>query len=191
MVQLAIASRVQIMGVVNATPDSFSDGGCFDSLDKALDQARKLIGEGADILDVGGESTRPGSIEVDTHVELERTIPLIRAIRELSDIPISIDTSKPAVMRAAVDAGASMINSIWALRIENSRQVAAELDVPVCLMHMQGRPETMQNKPEYRDVVTEVRTFLAEQVDLAIDAGIRADNIIIDPGFGFGKTADS
>ena len=178
------------MGVVNATPDSFSDSGRFDSPEKAFSQARRLINEGADILDIGGESTRPGSQQVELEVELERTIPLIRAVREISDIPISIDTNKSVVMRAAVEAGAGMINSIWALRLDDSLQVAAELDVPVCLMHMQGTPQTMQRNPRYQNVVAEVRSFLAEQIDRAVAAGVRRENIIVDPGFGFGKTLE-
>lgn len=190
MSQLTISDRIKVMGVINTTPDSFSDGGQFDSTEKAFDQARKLIGAGADILDIGGESTRPGSLQVDLETEIERTVPLIRAIRDVSDIPISIDTSKPGVMQAAVEAGASMVNSIWALRLDDSMRVAAELDVPVCLMHMQGSPETMQQNPHYDDVVNEVQGFLADCIELALNAGIRQENIIIDPGFGFGKTIE-
>lgn len=182
------ANRVQVMGVINTTPDSFSDGGQFSTIEKALQHALKLIDDGVDILDVGGESTRPGSEQVSLDNELERTIPLIRLIREVSDVPISIDTSKPAVMQQAVAAGATIINSIWALQLENSLEVAAELGVPVCLMHMQGTPETMQENPAYGDVVTEVLDFLRQRIDAAIDAGIEQGNIIIDPGFGFGKT---
>lgn len=178
------------MGVINTTPDSFSDGGNFDTLEKALEHARNLITDGADILDIGGESTRPGSKPVALDEELRRTIPLIKAIREISDIPISIDTNKSAVMTAAVEAGASIINSVWALQLEDSLQVAAELGVPVCLMHMQGTPETMQQKPEYEDVVVEVREFLASRISAAVDAGIALEHIIIDPGFGFGKTME-
>ena len=128
--------------------------------------------------------------QVDLETELERTIPLITAIREISDIPISIDTSKPGVMQAAVAAGATMINSIWALRLDDSMKVAAELDVPVCLMHMQGTPETMQQNPQYDDVVKEVKEFLAESIELAVNAGVREENVIVDPGFGFGKTIE-
>lgn len=188
MSQLVVSEHLKIMGVVNATPDSFSDGGKFDTLEKAFAHARRLIEEGADILDIGGESSRPGSQAVPLDEELRRTVPLIEALREISDIPISIDTGKPEVMRAAVDAGASMINSIWALRLEGELQAAAELDVPVCLMHMQGTPETMQQNPIYEDVVGEVREFLARRVDAAVEAGVRPGNIVIDPGFGFGKT---
>ncbi|MDB4584400.1 dihydropteroate synthase [Draconibacterium sp.] len=176
------------MGVINTTPDSFSDGGKFDTLDKAVAQARHMIETGADILDIGGESTRPGSQAVDEQQEIARTIPLITAIRQFSGIPISIDTNKSAVMRAAVDAGADIINSIWALRLEDSLQVAAELDVPVCLMHMQGTPDTMQQNPSYQDVVAEVLEFLQARIDAALAAGVALHNIIVDPGFGFGKT---
>ncbi len=178
------------MGVINTTPDSFSDGGKFDSLEKAFAHARKLIADGADILDIGGESTRPGAHAVDLEEELRRTIPLITAIREISDIPISIDSNKSDVMRAAVEAGASIINSVWALQMDDSLQVAAELEVPVCLMHMQGTPATMQHNPVYKNVVAEVKAFLAARIAAAVDAGIGIDQIIIDPGFGFGKTIE-
>ncbi|MCZ6488444.1 MAG: dihydropteroate synthase [Gammaproteobacteria bacterium] len=176
------------MGVINTTPDSFSDGGRYDSTEAAFRYARQLIEDGVDILDVGGESTRPGSRNVDLAEELGRTVPLIKAIRNISNIPISIDTNKPEVMRQAVDAGASIINSIWALRQGNSLDTAAELGVPVCLMHMQGTPETMQKNPGYKDVVAEVMEFLEQRIEAAISAGIKQGNIIIDPGFGFGKT---
>ncbi len=178
------------MGVVNTTPDSFSDGGRFARLDEALAQARRLIDEGADILDIGGESSRPGAVEIGAATEIERTVPLIAAVREFSDIPISIDTNKPEVMRAAVAAGAGMINSIRALRGDDALATAAELDVPVCLMHMQGNPETMQRDPSYVDVVAEVKAFLAERIDAALAAGIRRENLVVDPGFGFGKTIE-
>jgi dihydropteroate synthase len=190
MSTLTISRQLQLMGVINTTPDSFSDGGRFDTFDKAVTQARRMITAGADILDIGGESTRPGSKAVDEQEEIARTIPLIAAIREISTIPISIDTNKSAVMRAAVDAGANIINSVWALRLGDSLQVAAELAVPVCLMHMQGTPETMQQKPVYRDVVAEVLEFLQARIDAALAAGIAAHNIIVDPGFGFGKTLE-
>jgi len=179
---------VQVMGVINTTPDSFSDGGQFSAIDNAFQHALQLIDDGVDILDVGGESTRPGSIQVALELELSRTVPLIKLIREVSDVPISIDTNKPDVMQQAVDAGATMINSIWALRLESSLELAADLDVPVCFMHMQGTPETMQKNPTYNNVVSEVLDFLKRRIDAAIDAGIKPNNIIIDPGFGFGKT---
>jgi dihydropteroate synthase len=179
---------VKVMGVINTTPDSFSDGGQFSVIDNAFQHALKMIEDGVDILDVGGESTRPGSVQVDLEQELFRTVPLIKLIREVSDVPISIDTNKPDVMQQAVDAGATMINSIWALRLESSLELAADLDVPVCFMHMQGTPETMQKNPTYNNVVSEVLDFLKRRIDAAIDAGIKPHNIIIDPGFGFGKT---
>jgi len=184
------ADQLQLMGVINTTPDSFSDGGRFATIDKAFAEAQRMIAAGADILDIGGESTRPGSQAVDEQEELARTIPLIIAIREVSAIPISIDTNKSAVMRAAVDAGADMINSIWALRLEDSLQVAAQLQVPVCLMHMQGTPATMQLEPSYENVVDEVMEFLQERIDAALAAGIGKHNLIVDPGFGFGKTLE-
>ena len=190
MPALTISSNLQVMGVVNATPDSFSDGGRFDTLEKAFAHARRLIDEGADILDIGGESTRPGAETVTLEEEIRRTIPLIRAIRELSDIPISIDTNKSGVMRAAVEAGASMINDVYAMQLGDSLPVAAELGVPVCLMHMQGTPETMQKNPTYENVVAEVKEFLKRRVDAAVEAGIASDLIIVDPGFGFGKTIE-
>ncbi len=175
------------MGIINTTPDSFSDGGCFDTTEKAFLHAQQMIGDGVDILDIGGESTRPGSQYVDQAQELERTIPLIKAIREISNIPISIDTNKPGVMQQAVDTGANIINSIDALRQENALAVAVELGVPVCLMHMQGMPENMQKEPHYGDVVAEVKAFLQQRIDAALAAGIEQGNIIVDPGFGFGK----
>lgn len=176
------------MGVINTTPDSFSDGGKFSTTEKALKHALQLIEDGVDILDVGGESTRPGAECVSLEQELKRTIPLIRLIREVSDIPISIDTDKPGVMQQAVAAGATIINSIRALRSDNALETAAELGVPVCLMHMQGTPETMQINPVYVDVVEEVLDFLKQRIDAAVNAGIDQNNIMIDPGFGFGKT---
>lgn len=190
MPELRISSSLQLMGVINTTPDSFSDPGRFASFDQAFAEAQRMIASGADILDIGGESTRPGSQAVDAEEELARTIPLIEAIREISSIPISIDTNKSAVMRAAVAAGANLINSVWALRQEDSLQVAAQLQVPVCLMHMQGTPATMQQNPTYTNVVVEVMEFLQERIDAAESAGIDRRNIIVDPGFGFGKTLE-
>ncbi len=190
MGQINISKQIQVMGIINTTPDSFSDGGHFDRFDKAFSHARQMIEDGVDILDIGGESTRPGSKFVDQNEELERTIPLIEAIRKISDIPISIDTNKPAVMQEAVSAGANLINSIDALQQENALAVAAELDLPVCMMHMQGSPETMQKEPHYDDVVVEVMAFLQQRIDAALNAGIAKRNIIVDPGFGFGKTLE-
>lgn len=176
------------MGIINTTPDSFSDGGQFYILEKACLQARKMIEAGADIIDIGGESTRPGAQPVSKNDELERTIPLIRAVRGMSDITISIDTNKPEVMEAAITAGADMVNSTDALGQKNALSVVADLNVPVCFMHMQGSPETMQKAPYYHNVVTEVIIFLNTCIEKALDAGIARHHIIVDPGFGFGKS---
>lgn len=178
-----------VMGIVNVTPDSFSDGGRFFSPDKALEQARKLIADGATIIDIGGESTRPGSDPVDVEEEIRRVVPAIEAIHAEFDVVISIDTMKADVMRAAVKAGASLINDVNALQGDGALQAAAELDVPVCLMHMQGTPQTMQQQPHYVDVVNEVNNFLSERVAACEAAGISRSRIILDPGFGFGKNA--
>ncbi|MCP4980524.1 MAG: dihydropteroate synthase [Gammaproteobacteria bacterium] len=190
MSELTISGNLQVMGVINVTPDSFSDGGKFESFENAFTHARHLIAQGVDILDIGGESTRPGAPQVDLQEELKRSIPLVDAIREISNIPISIDTSKAKVMQAAVEAGATMINCIWALRLEDSLRVAADLGVKVCLMHMQGSPANMQQNPTYSDVVAEVKDFLKQRIDAALDAGIAGEQIIIDPGFGFGKSIE-
>ncbi len=181
-------SRINIMGVLNVTPDSFSDGGRFIESAAAIEHAKQLIEQGADILDIGGESTRPGAAPVSASEEIERTIPVIEAIRRFSDIPISIDTSKPEVMTAATAAGVDMINDVWALRQPGAMQAAAASGLPICLMHMLGEPGSMQNDPHYDDVVNEVRQFLQQRCEIAIAAGIFADRLLIDPGFGFGKT---
>lgn len=180
--------RPLVMGVVNVTPDSFSDGGRFHDPRKAVEQARRLVDEGADILDVGGESTRPGSLPVDVQEELRRILPVLDAMAG-GPVPVSVDTSKPEVMRAAVDAGAAMINDIYALRQPGALEVAAATDAAVCLMHMQGDPRTMQDDPVYGDVVAEVKAFLDERVAACEAAGIGRDRIVVDPGFGFGKKA--
>jgi dihydropteroate synthase len=182
-------SAPRIMGIVNVTPDSFSDGGKFFSRDAALERALKLVEDGADILDIGGESTRPGSDPVAVQEEIDRVVPAIEAISAEVDVPISIDTMKAEVMRAAVSAGAGLINDVNALRGDGALQAAAELDVPVCIMHMQGTPQTMQQEPHYEDVVSEVEAFLLERVEACEQAGIKADRIMLDPGFGFGKRA--
>ncbi len=179
-----------VMGILNVTPDSFSDGGQFDRLDTAMRQAQQLASDGAAIIDVGGESTRPGADSVSEQEELDRVIPVIEAIRAEIDVPVSIDTSKANVMRAAVAAGAAMINDVFALQGEGALQAAAELDVAVCLMHMQGEPRTMQADPRYDDVVAEVSEFLDQRIAACVDAGLAEDRIVVDPGFGFGKTAD-
>lgn len=177
-----------IMGVVNVTPDSFSDGGKFLSMDRACEQAFHLISQGADLIDIGGESTKPGSVAVPVDIELNRVIPVIEQIRRNSDICISIDTGKPEVMEAAVGAGANIINDIYALRAEGALAMAAKLDVPVCLMHMQGEPHNMQDNPYYPNgVLAAVMQFFAERVAECERVGINKKQLILDPGFGFGK----
>ena len=176
------------MGILNTTPDSFSDGGLFCSVSTAVDHAARMIAEGADILDIGGESTRPGASPVSADEEMERVIPVIEAVSQRFSATISIDTSKAEVMESAVNAGAGMINDVRALTEAGALGAAAKLAVPVCLMHMQGQPETMQEKPEYSDVTAEVRKFLSQRVDQCLQAGINISNLILDPGFGFGKT---
>ena len=180
--------RPQVMGIVNATPDSFSDGGLHFDAAAAIAQGLKLAAEGADILDIGGESTRPGAQEVPLDEELRRVVPVIERLAKETSLPISIDTSKPEVMRAAVAAGAGMINDVHALRREGALDAAAQLGVPVVLMHMQGEPGGMQAAPHYDDVVGEVHRFLAERIFAAEMAGIARKRIVVDPGFGFGKT---
>lgn len=183
-----MSNRVKVMGVVNVTPDSFSDGGRFLAPDAALAHARMLIAQGADILDIGAESTRPGSDPVSVQDEIARAIPLIAAIREESAIPISIDTMKPDVARAAVAAGANIWNDVTALtHSPDALSVAAELGCEVMLMHMQGAPRTMQAQPRYDDVVAEVNTYLAARAQAAIAAGVAREKIWLDPGIGFGK----
>ena len=182
------AGRPLVCGILNVTPDSFSDGGRFDDLDRAVAHGCTLAAEGADLIDVGGESTRPGSRPSTLAEELARVVPVVEALVQRVPVPLSVDTSRPEVMRAAVAAGASMVNDVRALRSPGALSAAAELGVPVCLMHMQRSPETMQEDPRYRDVVVEVRTFLAERVRACLDAGIRQEHLVVDPGFGFGKT---
>ena len=182
--------RPRVMGIVNVTPDSFSDGGAHFDAGAAIAHGLALAAEGADILDVGGESTRPGAQAVSVEEELRRTIPVVEALSRQLAIPVGIDTSKPEVMRAAVAAGAGMINDVFALRREGALDAAAALGVPVVLMHMQGEPRGMQANPEYDDVVGEVHRFLAERVFAAEMAGIPRTRIVVDPGFGFGKTRE-
>jgi len=192
--QLDCAGRIlkldvpRVMGIVNVTPDSLSDGGAHFDADAAIAHGLKLAEEGADLLDIGGESTRPGAQEISVEEELRRVIPVIERLARDTALPISIDTSKPEVMRAAVEAGAGMINDVYALRREGALDAAAQLRVPVVLMHMQGEPRTMQVQPEYDDVVGEVHRFLAERIFAAEMAGVARRNIVVDPGFGFGKT---
>jgi dihydropteroate synthase len=186
--QVLALDRPRIMGIVNVTPDSFSDGGAFDSAQAAVEHGLRLVAEGADLLDVGGESTRPGAAPVDEAEELRRVLPVIEALSARAGVPVSIDTSKPGVMRAAVAAGASMINDVLALRAEGALEAAAAAGVPVCLMHMQGEPRSMQDAPHYDDVVAEVHRFLADRLLACQFAGIDLRRLLVDPGFGFGKT---
>ena len=182
--------RPRVMGIVNVTPDSFSDGGAHDNLDAAVAHGLKLAEEGADVLDIGGESTRPGADEVSVEEELRRVIPVIERLGRETALPISVDTSKPEVMRAAVAAGAGLINDVYALRRDGALDAASALGVPVVLMHMQGEPRSMQAAPQYDDVVAEVHRFLAERIFAAEMAGIVKKRIVVDPGFGFGKTLE-
>ena len=177
-----------VMGVLNVTPDSFSDGGRFTGRDAALRQAEAMARDGAAIIDVGGESTRPGAADVPEQEELDRVIPVVEAVVSAVDVAVSIDTSKAAVMRGAVSAGAVMINDIRALRGDGALAAAVELQRPVCLMHMQGQPRTMQQAPEYGDVVADVGNFLDDRLRACVAAGLAEDLLIVDPGFGFGKT---
>jgi dihydropteroate synthase len=176
------------MGVLNVTPDSFSDGGDFFSADAAVERARAMQAEGAAIIDIGGESTRPGAGPVSAEDEIRRVVPVIEALQVRLTVPISIDTQKPEVMRAAVAAGAGFINDVNALRAPGALEAAAECQVPVCLMHMQGEPRTMQADPHYDDVVDEVSGFLLQRAAACEQAGIAREHILLDPGFGFGKT---
>jgi dihydropteroate synthase len=176
------------MGILNITPDSFSDGGRFSALENALLQAERMAAAGAAIIDVGGESTRPGAAEVSEGEELDRIIPVIQALRANLDTAISVDTSKPGVMREAASAGVDLINDVQALRAEGALQAAVNSRLPVCLMHMQGTPRTMQGQPRYEDVTKEVGQFLADRIDACVAAGMDEELIVIDPGFGFGKS---
>ncbi len=180
----------QVMGILNVTPDSFSDGGKFNRISDALRQAEKMVEDGASIIDVGGESTRPGAELVSEQEELDRVVPVIEAICQRLEVTVSIDTSKPDVMQAAVGAGAKMINDVLALRAEGALEMAARLGVPICLMHMQGQPRTMQAAPMYQNVVQEVKDFLEDRVAKCEEVGIARELLLIDPGFGFGKTLE-
>jgi dihydropteroate synthase len=177
-----------VMGILNVTPDSFSDGGQYIATEAAVAHALVLIDQGADILDIGGESTRPNANPVSLDEELDRVIPVIKALSKQINVPISIDTYKPKVMYAAIEAGASIVNDVRALQEEGALEVVASSNAGVCLMHMQGSPQTMQNNPQYQNVVTEVKAFLADRLQVTIEAGVGVDRILLDPGFGFGKT---
>ncbi|NOH33325.1 dihydropteroate synthase [Vibrio chagasii] len=185
-----VLDRPHVMGILNVTPDSFSDGGKFNSLDNALQQAERMIKAGVSIIDIGGESTRPGAPDVSLEEELARVIPAIKAIRAKFDVWISIDTSKAEVMRQAVEAGADLINDVRALQEPGALQVAADANVPICLMHMKGQPRTMQANPSYDDVLQDVEAFLQERVEACEAVGISKEKLILDPGFGFGKTIE-
>jgi dihydropteroate synthase len=179
--------RPRVVGIINVTPDSFSDGGQFANLEAAVAHGVRLAEEGADMLDIGGESTRPGADDVSVEDELKRVIPVIEQLVARTSLPIAIDTSKPEVMRAAVAAGAGMINDVYALRREGAMDAVAELRVPVCLMHMQGEPRSMQDAPHYDDVVGEVHRFLTDRLFSCEISGIDRRKVMVDPGFGFGK----
>ncbi|MCP4278601.1 MAG: dihydropteroate synthase [Alteromonas sp.] len=183
-------SQPQVMGILNVTPDSFSDGGKHTNVSQALAHALRMIDEGATFIDIGGESTRPGAPDVSLQEELDRTIPVIEAVAKNTSCVISIDTSKADVMREAVKAGAGLINDVRALQEPGALQVAAEAQVPVCLMHMQGQPRTMQQSPEYDDVVNDVGQFLLARTKVCEEAGIAKDKILFDPGYGFGKSLE-
>ncbi|MGL4639066.1 MAG: dihydropteroate synthase [Shewanella sp.] len=179
-----------VMGILNVTPDSFSDGGQYSSFELACQHADTMVSQGAQFIDIGGESTRPGADEVSLDAELARVLPLIEYVAAKHDVWISIDTSKPEVMRQAVNAGAHLINDVRALMAPQALEMAAQLQVPVCLMHMQGKPRTMQLAPDYQNVVADVASFLTERIQACIAAGISREQLLIDPGFGFGKTVE-
>lgn len=185
-------NKPMVMGILNVTPDSFSDGGKFNELDAAMRQAERMVAEGADIIDIGGESTRPGASAVSVQEELDRVIPLVEKLSAELNVAISVDTNKAQVMTEAVRAGAGMINDVMALQNEGALQAAAALDssVAICLMHMQGQPRTMQQNPQYKDVVRDIYDFLEQRVERCVEAGISREQLCIDPGFGFGKTLE-
>lgn len=183
-------SRCHVMGILNATPDSFSDGGRFNSVQAALLRARQMVSDGAAFIDIGGESTRPGAVPVATQEELDRVCPVVEAVARELDTVISVDTSNPVVMTEVVKLGAGLINDVRALQREGAVQAAASAGVPVCLMHIHGEPDSMQDNPRYRNVRRDVSSFLTERMRVAENAGVRAEHIILDPGFGFGKSVD-
>ena len=179
---------IHVMGILNVTPDSFSDGGKFRAQDVALRHVEQMLTDGASIIDIGGESTRPGAAAVSVDEELARVIPIVAAIRERFEVAISVDTSKPEVMKAAAEGGAQIINDVYALRRDGALEAAEQSGCGVCLMHMQGEPRTMQKNPVYTDLLSEVKSFLAERARALTDLGVSAEKIVLDPGFGFGKT---
>ena len=187
---LLASGRPLIMGVLNGTPDSFSDGGKFLNTDVAVNRALQMVEEGADIIDVGGESTRPGATPVSVQAESDRVLPVLEAVRSCSEVALSCDTSKPEIMQAAAEGGIDLINDIFALQQEGALQVAADCNIPICLMHMQGKPRTMQENPFYKDLVGEIFLFFKDRVSACVTAGISRDRLILDIGFGFGKSPD-
>ena len=184
---LVLDGKCHVMGILNVTPDSFYDGGLHFDLEDTQKRVEAMISEGVEIIDIGGESTRPGSKPVTIEQELERVIPAIKFISEISDIPISIDTQKPEVAREAIEAGACVVNDVGGLRNDDMISVVAEMNVPVIIMHMQGTPENMQKNPQYGDVVEDIKEWLQERIKAAEMAGIKRSDIIVDPGIGFGK----
>jgi len=183
-------SDIQIMGILNLTPDSFSDGGLFTNTDNALQQVESMIADGASIIDVGGESTRPGAAEVSVEDEISRTIPVIKLIKQHFDVAVSIDTSKAKVMEQAINANVDLINDVRALQNKGCIEVVAQSQLPVCLMHMQGLPRTMQQHPQYDDLLADIKHFFYDRINVCDNAGIDKSRIIVDPGFGFGKTIE-
>lgn len=188
--ELNTLTQPQVMGILNVTPDSFSDGGKFSSFDSALSQVTQMISDGVDIIDIGGESTRPGAVDVSEEDELKRVIPLLKAIKANFDVKVSIDTSKAEVMSQAIVHGADIINDVRALQNEGCLAVLANSDVPVCLMHMQGMPRTMQENPQYDDLIGDIKQFFNERIKVCEQSGIKRERLILDPGFGFGKTLE-
>jgi dihydropteroate synthase len=183
-------AKCHVMGVLNVTPDSFSDGGRFNQIDAALLRARQMVADGAAFIDVGGESTRPGATPVPLQEELDRVCPVVEAIARELDVIVSVDTSAPEVMGETVALGAGLINDVRALQRPGAAEEMARCDVPVCIMHIQGEPDHMQDNPSYRNVLQDVSSFLSERMRVVEAAGVRSDRIILDPGFGFGKTVE-
>ena len=181
-------NKVQVMGILNVTPDSFSDGGKFNSFNNALKQVESMITDGVDIIDIGGESTRPGAIDVNVQDEMSRVIPLLKAIKSRFDISVSIDTSKAEVMSEAITYGADIINDVRALQNQGCIDVVAQSEVAVCLMHMQGMPRSMQENPQYNHIINDILNFFKERIHCCEQKGIKKNRLVLDPGFGFGKT---
>ena len=188
--KLSLGTKTCIMGILNVTPDSFSDGGKFDSFDNAISHAKQMVADGAGIIDIGGESTRPFATPVSAVDEIKRVVPVIKKLSNELTVPISIDTSKAVVAREAILAGASIVNDVTAMGDPKMAQVVKEFDVPIILMHMKGNPSTMQVKPEYKDSVTEIKEYLKDAVERAESLGIKRSRVVVDPGIGFGKSVE-